>query len=42
MTGLGWFLIILCVVLVILPPKWDPAIRLKEHNERKREEREGK
>lgn len=27
---MGYVLIGLCVVLVLLPPKWDPAIRLKE------------
>lgn len=26
-------LVAICVLLVLLPPKWDPAIRLKErHN----------
>lgn len=25
-----WVLPIICVVLVLLPPKYDPAIRLKE------------
>lgn len=29
-----YILIAICVILVILPPKWDPAIRLKEWNER--------
>jgi hypothetical protein len=32
---MNWFsitLIAICVVLVILPPKWDPAIRFKEWN----------
>lgn len=24
----------LCVILVLLPPRWDPAIRLKEWNEK--------
>lgn len=28
-------LILLCIVLVCLPPRYDPAIRLKEWNERK-------
>jgi Sec-independent protein translocase protein TatA len=28
-------LIVICIVLVLLPPKWDPAIRLKEWGERK-------
>ena len=27
----------LCILLVVLPPKWDPAIRLKEWAEKKRE-----
>ncbi len=27
-------LVALCVVLVLLPPKYDPAIRLKEWSER--------
>lgn len=26
-------LIVICVILVFLPPKYDPAIRLKEWNE---------
>lgn len=30
MTWLDWILIAACVVLVLLPPRWDPAIRLKE------------
>jgi hypothetical protein len=25
-----WILPIVCVILVLLPPRWDPAIRLKE------------
>ena len=29
-------LIAVCVVLVVLPTKYDPAIRWKERNERKR------
>jgi len=28
--SVGTILIIACVVLVLLPPKYDPAIRLKE------------
>lgn len=35
----GWLefaIIVVCVVLVLLPPRHDPAIRLKEWNERKR------
>ena len=32
-----WVLIAICVVIVVLPPSWDPAIRWKERNERKRE-----
>jgi hypothetical protein len=27
---IGYVLIGLCVVLVLLPPRWDPAIRIKE------------
>ena len=34
---LEWFLIAACVVLVLLPPKYDPAIRLKEWSARKQE-----
>lgn len=30
-----WILIGLCIVLVLLPPKYDPAIRLKEWTERR-------
>lgn len=26
----------ICIVLVVLPPKYDPAIRWKERNEHKR------
>lgn len=26
----GWILIGICIALVLLPPRWDPAIRLKE------------
>lgn len=29
----------LCLLLIVLPPRWDPAIRLKEWAEKKREER---
>lgn len=36
---LGWILVGVCVVLVLLPPKHDPAIRLKEWNERNRRDR---
>lgn len=25
-----YVLIAICVILVLLPPKWDPAIRIKE------------
>lgn len=32
MTWAEGLLIGACVVLVLLPPKWDPAIRLKEWN----------
>jgi len=35
---MNWFsitLITICVVLVILPPKWDPAIRFKEWNDKR-------
>lgn len=34
MSALELFLVAACIVLVLLPPKWDPAIRLKEWNER--------
>lgn len=27
---------VICIVLVLIPPKYDPAIRWKEWNERKR------
>lgn len=30
-----WFLLGICIILVLLPPKWDPAIRLKEWNEKR-------
>ena len=29
-------LTVLCVAIVLCPPKYDPAIRWKERNERKR------
>lgn len=29
-----YVLIGLCVALVLLPPRWDPAIRLKEWNKK--------
>lgn len=29
-------LIIICVVLIVLPPKYDPAIRWKERRERRK------
>ena len=31
----GILIIIACVVIVLLPPKYDPAIKLKEWSERK-------
>ena len=33
---MGWVLAGIVVVLILLPPKYDPAIRWKERNERKR------
>ena len=35
-TWWGWGLVGLSVVLLVLPPRFDPAIRLKEWIERKR------
>lgn len=32
----GWLALIVCTVLVALPPRFDPAIRLKEWLERHR------
>ena len=32
----GWVLLGVCLVLILLPPSKDPAIRWKERNERKR------
>jgi hypothetical protein len=32
----GLILISICVVLIILPPKYDPLIRWKERNERRK------
>ena len=35
MEDLDWLtilVIVACAVLVVLPPRWDPAIRLKEWN----------
>ena len=40
MDWLGYALIAGAVVLVVLPPKYDPAIRWKERNEAKRRELE--
>ena len=37
-TWWGWGLVILSVVLIFLPPRYDPAVRLKEWIERKRDE----
>lgn len=34
--GWGWLFLVVLLVLVLLPPKYDPAIRWKERNERKR------
>jgi len=36
MNWLDVALIAICIGLVVLPPKYDPAIRWKERNERKR------
>ncbi|NDV50632.1 hypothetical protein [Salipiger sp. PrR003] len=38
MTSFDWFLLVIIVALVLCPPKYDPAIRLKEHFERKKEQ----
>lgn len=35
MSGVEIALIAACVILVLLPPKWDPAIRIKEWQIRK-------
>ena len=35
MDGATIFIIVVCVVLVLLPPKWDPAILIKEYQIRK-------
>lgn len=35
---IGGLLVLACVVLVLLPPKWDPAIHLKEWTLRRRGE----
>lgn len=34
MELVGWLLLTLCFILVLLPPKWDPAICLKQFTER--------
>lgn len=36
MSWVGWLLVAICVVLVLLPPRYDPAILLKEWLERRR------
>lgn len=35
---IGYILIAACVVLVLLPPKYDPAIRLKEWAEKRHDD----
>lgn len=35
-----WIIVAVIAVLIALPPKYDPAIRWKERNERKRMERD--
>lgn len=40
MEFLTYALILACLVFVVLPPKWDLAIRWKERNERRRAERD--
>lgn len=39
MSFLGFVLWAAVVVLVLLPPEWDPAIRWRERQERDRQER---
>lgn len=36
MSIFDWLLVGACIVLVLLPPKYDPAIRLKEWVSRRR------
>lgn len=39
MTGDDWLgvaLVVVCVILVLLPPRYDPAIRWKERYDRDR------
>jgi len=36
MTLLNWILLVIIIVLVLLPTKWDPAILLKQRNEERR------
>lgn len=38
MNTLAILLLTVCVVIAFLPPEWDPAIRLKEWNERRMED----
>ncbi len=33
MTWFEVFLLVICVILIVLPPRYDPAIRWKEYNE---------
>lgn len=35
-TPVGWVLLAASVVLILLPPRYDPAIRVKEWLEKKR------
>lgn len=42
MDWLTILILTVCVILVILPPKYDPAIRLKEWAEEKRYSRQRK
>lgn len=40
MSGLNMLLLAIVAILVILPTKYDPAVRWKERNERMRKDRE--
>lgn len=39
---IAYALIAICVILILLPPKWDPAIQIKERQTKRRNRLEGR
>lgn len=39
MNWLQVILLVICIALVVIPPKYDPSIRWKERNEEKKRNR---